>query len=572
MSLEHRIASAEGLIPADLVIKNARIVSVTSGRIIENDIGISDGVIIGIGRYKSARTIDVDGAYVSSGFIDAHMHIESVMVSPEEFARTVVPMGTTSIFIDPHEITNVHGVKGIEYILHATEGLPLTVFVLLPSCVPATELETSGGSVTAKDLEPFWGKPRVIGLAEVMNFPAVIARKKWVLDIIRRAKGNTIDGHAPGLTKLPLNAYLMANIRSDHESTTAKEAMVKLSAGLHLMIREGTCERNLRDLLPVVKKGNAHRCMFASDDKSPADILKEGHINYIIKKAVRLGLNPVTAIQMATLNTAEYFRLRRKLGAVAVGHKADIVVFDNFRDLNIKMVFKKGELVAKDGKMVVPVRSKYSPRLVNSMKVKRLSLRPFEIAAPAEKCKIRVIELVPNQIVTKEAVRCAATADGRIIANAKRDIAKLVVVERHKMTGNVGVGFVKGLGISRGAIASTVAHDSHNIIVAGMNDRDMFAAVKAVIRAGGGMAVVDEGRVLALLKLPIAGLMSDRPIKEVAKAKKRLISFCRRLGSKLPDPFQSLSFLALPVIPELKLTDKGLVDVSRQRIVPLNYL
>lgn len=567
MSLEHRIASAAGEIPADLVIKNARIISVTSGRIIKNDIGISDGVIIGIGRYRSRKVIDVKGAYVCSGFIDAHMHIESVMVSPEQFARAVVPLGTTSVFVDPHEITNVHGVKGIEYILHATEGLPLTIFVMLPSCVPATDLETSGGRITADDLEPFWGRPRVIGLAEVMNFPGVISRKRSVLELIKRSKGNTIDGHAPGLTKMPLNAYLMANIRSDHESTTKKEALAKLGAGLHLMIREGTCERNLKDLLPVVKRGNAHRCMFATDDRSPADILKEGHIDFIIKKAIKLGLNPITAIQMATLNTAEYFRLRRKLGAIAVGHKADIVVFDNFRDMNIKMVFKFGRLVAKNGKMIVPVRSKFHPHLINSMRVKKIKDDMFVI--PAKGHKIRVIGLVNEQIVTRSLVRQAKLVEGCAVADVQHDIAKLAVIERHRATGNIGLGFVKGLGLKAGAIASTVAHDSHNIIVAGMNDRDMRVCVEALVKAGGGMVAVKNGKVLRLLKLPLAGLMSDSPIKKVARERGSLKKACKKLGSDLPDAFQSLSFLALPVIPELKITDRGLVDVGSQKFVSL---
>lgn len=567
MKLEYRIAAAAGEIPADLVIKNARIVSVTSGRILENDIGIADGVIVGIGSYKAKKTIDVKGAYVSSGFFDGHMHMESSMVSPAEFAKTVVPLGTTSVIVDPHEIANVFGVKGIEYILHATEGLPLDVYVMLPSCVPATSLETSGGAITPKDLDYLWNHPRVIGLAEVMNFPGVIGRKKHVLDMIRHSRGHTIDGHAPGLTKKPLNAYLIANIRSDHESTTMKEAGAKLTAGLHLMIREGTCERNLKTLLPVVNKGDAHRCMFVTDDRSPNDLLKEGHINYIIRKAVSYGLPPITAIQMATLNTAEYFRLHEKQGAIAVGHKADIVVFDDFRSMNIKMVFKRGELVAQDGKMVVKVRSKYHPRLRRSVKVK--SLHEYAFLIPAKGKEVRVIEIVPNQIVTKEIIKRAKILDDYVTADTRGDIAKIAVVERHKLTGNVGLGLVKGFGLKCGAIASSVAHDSHNIIVVGVNDDDMRAAALALIEVDGGMVAVNHGKILELLKLPIAGLMSDKSIKGAAEKKELLRHACVKLGSKLPDAFQTLSFLALPVIPELKLTDRGLVDVKSQKFVDL---
>ena len=567
MTLEHRIAAAAGNIPADVVLKNARIVSVTSNRIIENDVGISDGVILGVGHYRARKTIDVKGAYVCSGFFDGHMHMESSLVSPAEFARTVVPLGTTSVVIDPHEIANVLGKDGIRYILHATEGLPLDFYVMLPSCVPATDLETSGGRLTAKDLEEFWGHPRVIGLAEVMNYFGVINRNREVLQKIKMAKGHTIDGHAPGLTKIQLNAYLMANIRSDHESTTAKEAAAKLAAGLHLMVREGTCERNLKDLLPVVNKGNSHRCMFVSDDRAPRELIRQGHMDYIIRKAISLGLDPITAIQMATLNTAEYFRLTEKQGAIGVGHKADIVVFDNFHHMNIKMVFKRGVLVAKDGEMVASVRSRYHPKIKRAIRVK--ALHPFAFTIPAVGRNIRAIEIITHQIVTNELSCPAKIVNDYAVADPRRDLIKLAVVERHKATGNIGLGFVKGFGLKHGAIASSVAHDSHNVIVAGVNDEDMRAAVLAIAKSGGGMAAVKDGKVLELLPLPIAGIMSDLPIRQVFKHKERLLRAAKRLGCRISDPFQTLSFLALPVIPSLKLTDKGLVQVDRQKIVNL---
>lgn len=567
MSIEKRIAAALGEIPADMVIKNARIISVTSGRIIENDVGVADGVILGIGRYKARQTIDADGAYLSSGFYDAHMHIESTLISPVEFSKTVIPMGTSAVFIDPHEISNVLGVDGIKYMLDATEGLPLDVYVMLPSCVPATNFETSGGKIEAKDLEKFWGHPRVVGLAEVMNFPGVIYRFPKVIEKIKCAKGHTIDGHAPGLSKKDLNAYLMANIRSDHESTNAKEAAMKLAAGLHLMIREGTSEHNLKDLLPVVKKTNAHRCMFCTDDRSPIDLLKEGHINYLIKKAVSLGLSPITAIQIATLNTAEYFRLTEKQGAIAVGHKADIVLFDDFRRMNIKMVFKKGVLVAKNGEMVVPIKSSRKKSIRSSINVKQLTTKSFEMRSKGD--IIRVIELVPNQIITKQVLRSSKIKDSKLVSNIQRDILKLAVVERHYKTGNVGIGFVKGFGLKRGALASSVAHDSHNIIVVGTTDEDMLFAVNSLIKCSGGFVVVENSKVVELLPLPIAGLMSDQPINDVVLEEENLRSAAKKLGCKIKDPFQSLSFLALPVIPELKLTDKGLFQVSTMEFVDL---
>ncbi|MFH1654539.1 MAG: adenine deaminase [Pseudomonadota bacterium] len=567
MSLEKRIAAAAGEIPADLVIKNANIVSVTSGRIIHGDIGIIDGVILGVGKYKSRKTIDVRGAYVSSGFFDAHMHLESTMISPVEFAKTVVPLGTTSVIVDPHEIANVLGVKGIRYMLNITEGLPLDVYFMIPSCVPSTNLETSGAKITADDLAQFWKHPRVLGLAEVMNYPGVIHRNRELMRKIKKAKGHTIDGHAPGLTKIELNAYLMANIRSDHESTTAKEAAAKLAAGLHLMVREGTCERNLKDLLPVVNKSNAHRCMFCTDDRVPKDLINEGHINYVIKKAIRFGLSPLTAIQMATLNTAEYFRFEEKQGAIAVGHKADLVVFDNFHNFKIKMVFKNGKIVAKDGKMVVEIKPKIRTHFRRNVNIGELADKSFKIKAESK--NIRVIELVPHQIVTKEIVQPARIVDGYAEVNSKMDLAKLAVIERHHATGNVGLGFVKGFGLKRGALASTVAHDSHNLIVVGMNDGDMLEAARALEEANGGFAAVMNGKVLEVLPLPIAGLMTDMPIKDVMEYKKRLLKAASKLGSRLEDPFQTLSFLALAVIPEIKLTDRGLVDVVRQKFVDL---
>ena len=562
--LEEIIAVARGEAPVDLLLRNAQLVNVCSGEVHPADVAIFDGRIVGFGEYKAKESIDLEGHYLCPGFIDAHVHLESSMVTPPQFARAVLPRGTTAVVADPHEIANVLGVEGIRYMLDSSESIPLDVYLMLPSCVPATHMGTSGASLSAKDLAPLWDHPRVIGLAEMMNAPGVLFRDPGVLDKLRSAGQRPIDGHAPSLSGKDLAAYIAAGIHSDHECTTLEEAREKLRLGMHIFIREGTTARNLRDLLPLVIPQNAHMCHFCTDDRHPADLLDEGHIDDLVRTAIREGLDPIIAIQMATLHTARYFGLRN-VGAVAPGYQADLIVFDNPQDLNILQVLKAGQLVAEEGEYCGPALSVPQPP-AGAMNVMREGL---DLAVPAEGGRIKVIEVVPGQIVTRKLVKRATVKGGQVVADPERDILKIAVVERHHATGNVGLGFVRGFGLKQGAIGSSVAHDAHNIVVIGTDDGDMLAAIDEVIRMGGGQVVVAGGEVLANVPLPVAGLMSDRPLEEVRDQVEALTQAAHNLGCVLPDPLMTMSFLALEVIPELKLTDQGLVDVTRFSLVSL---
>jgi adenine deaminase len=488
------------------------------------------------------------------------------MVSIPEYAHTVVPHGTTAVIIDPHEIANVLGLDGIRYMLESSKGNPLSVYIMVPSCVPATNLETAGATLTADDIEPLLRNKWVVGLGEIMNYPGVLFRDHQVLAKIRTAEGKRIDGHAPALSGRDLAAYAAAGVGSDHECTTLGEAREKLRVGMHIMIREGTAARNLRDLLPLITPSNARRCMFVTDDRHPADLIETGHIDHIIRTAISGGLDPITAIQAATLNPAEYFGLSDK-GAIAPGRRADLVVFDSFQDFNIEKVFRGGELVAENGSMLPRDAGSSRPVLRSSMNVAPLCSEDFRIRS--ETGRVRVIDIVPGQVVTRELLEKPTVEDGFVVADVEQDILKLAVVERHLASGNVGLGLVRGFGLRRGAIASSVAHDSHNIIVVGTNDGDMLAAVEEVVRMRGGLAAVTDGISTATLPLPIAGIMSDRSTEEVNQAMKDLLQATTSMGSSLRDPFMAISFLALPVIPQLKLTDKGLVNVTQFKHVPL---
>lgn len=567
MKLKGRIGVALGESPADLLLKNANVISVLSGKIWKTNIAISEEYIVGFGDYKAKNVIDLKGLYVASGFVDSHMHLESTFLTPSEFAKIVVPMGTTAVVIDPHEIANVMGLDGIHYMLKASKGLPLDIYMMLPSCVPATELDTSGARLKAEDLELLASQEQVLGLGEVMNFPGVLNRNKEVLDKLKIKKLVRIDGHAPGLKGKELNAYCLGNIRSDHECTTIDEAFEKLNAGLHIMIREGTCAQNLEALLPIVTPISARRCLFCTDDKEPEDLVSKGHMNYIVKKAIRLGLDPVLAFMIASANAADYFRLPVKQGAVAAGYRADLIIFDDLKNLNIKKVFKGGRLVAENGEMIVPVKSSYEPYLRGSVNVGKLHKDMFKIKAKSK--KVRVIELVPGQINAKEKICDINVCGNEVVSDTTKDIVKIAVVERHHASGNVGLGLVTGFGLKNGAIATSVAHDSHNIIVTGVDDEDMLFAVEKIIENQGGMVAVANGRILADLPLSIAGLMSAKPVAEVVEKMAALRQATKELGCTVDNPFQALSFLSLPVIPELKITDKGLVAVATQTHVPL---
>ncbi|MBM4308366.1 MAG: adenine deaminase [Deltaproteobacteria bacterium] len=568
-SLEERIKVASGEGKADLLIKNGRILNVFTGEIEKKDVAVFKGIIIGFNDYPAKKTIDLKGDFLCPGLIDGHVHIESSMVTIPQFARAVLPNGTTSVVIDPHEIANVLGLDGIRFMAESAKGVPLNVFIMVPSCVPATHMETSGAILNSNDITPLLNEPWAIGLAEMMNFPGVIYRNPEVLKKIEMAVGKRIDGHAPALSGKSLYAYLTAGIRSDHECTTPKEAKEKLKNGMWIMVREGSTAKNLKDLLPLVDSKNSRRFLFVTDDRHPKELIEEGHINSMIKQAIRLGLDPILAIQMATINAAEYFRLDN-LGAIAPGFRADFVSFDHLGRFEIKKVFKDGILVAENGK--IPSRSIKPFPLFNSKEKQELRIKPIaedSFVLKSDQPLVKVIQIIPDQIITKKTLKNIILREGVACPDLRQDILKILVVERHHATGNIGIGFVQGFGLKKGAIGSTVAHDSHNLVIVGTNDQDMLKVVETIKKMGGGLAVVSEGKVMADLPLPIAGLMAEVSVPEVHRSLEKLHRAAKSLGCQLSDPFITLSFLSLPVIPELKITDKGLVDVNQFKIVPV---
>lgn len=567
MDLTKILAVARGDEPADLLLRNARLINVFSAEIYRTDIALWGGRIAGLGAgYTARQTLDLDGRYVAPGLIDAHVHIESSMVTPAEFARAVVPRGVTTVITDPHEIANVLGLAGIRFMLEEGAAAPLDIWINAPSCVPATELETSGARLDAVDLMTLLGEPRLLGLAEVMNFPGVVAGSEDVLAKLRAFRGRVVDGHCPGLTGRALNAYAASGISSDHECTTAEEAREKLRAGLTVFIREASNARNLRALLPLVSPANERRLCFCTDDRQPEDLLGEGSVDHLVREAIAGGVDPVTAIRMATLNTAEHYRLHDR-GAVAPGRRADLFVFSDLNAPRAEIVLRGGERVAEYGEMRLPRAAAAST--AELPKTVRLDTSRLDFAIPARARKMRVIGIVPDQLLTESLVLEPAVRDGFAVADPDRDLLKMAVVERHHATGKLGLGFVRGLGLERGAIAGTVAHDHHNLVVIGADDLSMWTAMMAVAEAGGGQAVALGREVLSVLPLPIAGLMSGRPIEEVRDQARDLLAAARKLGARLREPFMAMSFLALEVIPALKLTDKGLVDVERFAVVPL---
>jgi adenine deaminase len=566
MELAERIGISLGQKTVDLLLKNAKLVNVLSGEVHDCSVAVHEGIVVGFGDYDAAEVIDLENRFIVPGLIDGHLHLESSMLSIPEFAANVVPLGTTTVIADPHEIANVMGVEGIRYILDSSEDLPLNVYIMFPSCVPATPFETSGADLGARDMEPFTDNNRVLGLAEMMNYPGVLFQDPEVLAKIEVFAHKILDGHAPGLGGKDLCAYVAAGIRSDHECTTLAEARQKMEAGMHIMIREGSAAKNLDNLLPLVNDHNSRNCSFVTDDLDPGDIIEKGHINRILRMAVAKGLDPVRAIQMATINTARYFRLRN-LGAIAPGYLADILVMDDLKNFAIKRVFKSGRAVAADGRLTVELLTKDGVTLPRKMNVAWDKVS--SLAIPAGKGKINIIQVIPGQIVTKRVVEEPRIEKGCAVADSTRDILKIAVIERHRGTGSFAAGFIKGFGLSTGAVACTVAHDSHNIIVVGENDQDMMRAAHEVADLGGGMAVVKDEAVLARLPLPIAGLMSDRCIHEVKAGLDSVVKAAHDLGCKLENPFATLSFMALTPIPELKLTDKGLFDSQNFRFTPL---
>jgi adenine deaminase len=575
MNLKELISVARGDTPADLLLKNARIINTFVGEIEQGDVVICGDTIAGVGDYDKAKeTIDLQGGFLAPGLINGHTHIESSMLHPARYAQAVVPRGTLAVVTDLHEIANVCGSRGIRFVTDLARQLPLDMLFMAPSCVPATQLETSGAKISSGEVKRILGHHKIIGLGEMMNFPGVVSGDEEVLKKISAAKGRVIDGHAPGLTGRELNAYLSVGILSDHESTTLEEGKEKLRRGMYLMIREGSSEKNLDALLPLVTDNTYKRCFFVVDDRSCSDLLREGDIDAVVRKAISLGLDPVRAIQMATINPAEYFRLHDR-GAIAPGYIANFITITDLTKLEIDAVFYKGRPVAKQGKplfLLPPV----TPELKDTVRIKSPTAKSLKIPLPRRERlgegeisaeTYPVIEILPGQIVTRKAVEKVKIVDGAVASDVDSDVLKLVVVERHKASGNIGVGLVKGFGLKKGALASSVAHDSHNIIAVGTNDFDILKAIEEIKTLQGGLAVCANLEVLASLALPIAGLLSPEPLEAVASQYENVEKAAASLGNLPPSPFTILSFLALPVIPELRLTDLGLVDVNESRLI-----
>jgi adenine deaminase len=565
ISLSDFVEAARGRVPADLVFRNARVVNVLSGEIHEESVGIKGDRILGFGPYRAGRPedeIDLRGAFLAPALWDAHLHVESTMTTPATFARLAAAHGTAAAVTDPHEIANVRGVAGIRAFVAASDGLPVDVFVMLPSCVPSTPLETAGAALGPADLEPLYGLPRVLGLAEMMNVPGYLFGDPGVRGKVdgARRRGVPIDGHSPLLSGLDLNAYVGAGIRSDHECLSKAEAAEKVRLGMSIWIREGTAAKNLDDLLPLVTPENSERFAFATDDRHPWDLLAHGHVDYHVRRAIALGLDPVLAVRLASWSCARHYGFADR-GAVAPGFRADLVTVHRLEEFRPDLVVLGGEMVARGGRLVrevTPQRMEEGPEF----HVAGFSRDRLGLAAP-HGATLRVIEAHAGSLATGAGAEPARVEAGSAVADPSRDLLKLAVVERHRGTGNVGLSFARGFGLSRGAIASSVAHDSHNIVVLGVDDTSMETAVRRTAEIGGGIVIANGAQPLAEVALPVGGLMSNAPMAEVDAAERKANEAAKALGATMDHPFMTLAFLALPVIPELKLTDRGLVDVGR---------
>ena len=562
MTVPDLLTVARGDVPADLLLRNGRLINVFTGQVEPADIAVFAGRIAGVGPGYSAReVVDLGGSFVAPGLIDAHVHIESSLCVPVHFAAAVLPRGVTTVVADPHEIANVAGVAGVRYMAQASRGLPLDVKLMAPSCVPATHLATAGAALSAADVAALLSDGTCWGLAEVMNFPGVIAGDAELMAKITAATARPVDGHCPGVRGRSLNAYVAAGVHTDHESVTVDEAREKLARGLYLLVREATNARNLDALLPVWTVANGRRICFCTDDRQPADLLNFGGIDDMVRRAIAFGLDPVEAFRLATLNTAECYGLHDR-GAIGPGRRADLMVFDDLRSPTARLVYAAGRSVAD----YAPAAQAAPPVVVDTC---RVDLDGVDLRIAARGRRVRVIGSRPDQLLTDALVLNATVVAGQAVADPSRDLLKMAVVERHGGTGHVGLGFIHGVGLRRGAIAGTVAHDHHNLVAVGADDASMHTAMRAAAADGGGLAVADGDRVLARLPLPVAGLMSDRPVAEVRAGYDALLAAAASLGSPLHDPFMALSFMALEVIPSLKLTDLGLVDVDRFEPVDL---
>ena len=554
--------------PADLVLKNAEVFHVFTGEFLNADVAIVDGYIAGVGEnYTGITEIDLSGKFLLPGYIDSHINLESSTLLPDEFARAAISNGTTTVIMDPHEIANVCGTAGIRFMLEATERIPLNVYMTLPSCVPASRLDTSGAILEADDLKPILSHPRVLGLGEMMDFHGVLNLNEGVYAKLSMADNILVEGHAPGLKDKTLMAYAAAGIKSDHECTTPEQALQRLRAGMHLHLREGAVSKNFMALSEVINQDTAPYISFCADDISAEELLKEGHINKIVRMAISRKVPVATVLQIATINTAKYYGLK-DVGAIAPGYKADILVMDSQNVRMPRQVYKSGQLVCTDGVVVDIPKTVIPPEVMNTINIK--GIRKEDLKIPMNGNMANVIGIVPYQVVTKHFKLQVAVKNGEVISDIENDILKLAVFERHHGTGNVGLGLVKGLGLKSGAIASSIAHDSHNIIVAGTNDTDMILAVEEISRIGGGIVIVENGSILSCFPLPIAGLMTDLPAQEVADKQAELREIAHSLGVySFINPFLTLSFCSLPVIPALKLTDQGLVLVATGKYIPV---
>lgn len=561
-----KIDAATSRRKCDLVIKNAKIINVFTNEIIEGNLGVDNGYIVGIGDYSGEAEIDLNGKYISPSFIDGHVHIESSMVSPYEFTKHILGFGTTTIIADPHEIANVCGTDGIDYILNSTKNLPVDVYVMVPSCVPATEFETSGAILLRDSLEKYIDNERVLGLGEMMDFPSVIGGNPKVIDKLDLFKNKVIDGHGPIITGKDLNAYVISGVKTEHECSTGEEMIERLRRGMYIQIREGTAARNLLELIPHVNKDNLRRCIFCTDDKHPEDILKRGHIDNNVKMAVKNGIDPIDAIKMASLNTAECYGLKN-LGAIAPGYLGDMIVFSDINNIEVEMVFKKGCLVAKDKKVLVNSENITDDKVLSKVNIKHFTEADIDLKLTGNKA--HVIGIMDHSLVTELLVEDVETENGSF--KYSNGLSKLVLVERHTGKSTTAVALVKGFSIENGAIGVTVAHDSHNIIVIGDNDSDIVNCINRIKEIGGGLVISSSSKVIDELELPIGGLMSDKPLDVVDEKLNEMMKIAREHKvNEGVDPFMTLAFLALPVIPDVKITDRGLFDVINFKFININ--
>lgn len=568
MNIKDLIQTANRKQEADIVFKNGKIINVFTNEITYGNLAIKDGIIIGVGDYIGKEEVDLEGRYVSPGFIDGHVHIESSMVSPLEFSKTIVARGTTTIIADPHEIANVKGIEGIKYILESTESLDIDTYIMLPSCVPATEFETSGAVLKAEDLRELIDNPRVLGLGELMNYIGVINAEEEIIDKLNISQKKIIDGHGPMIDKESLNAYKIAGVKTEHECSTIEEMIDRIRVGMYIQIREGTAARNLEELVQGINKDNLRRCIFCTDDKHPEDLIETGHIDNNIRLAIKKGIDPIDAIKMATLNVSECYNLKYR-GAIAPGYIADLVVFEKLEDIKIDLVYKKGNLVSKNGNYLNSELKSNLKEKICEIKIKEFTKEDIELRLNSS--KVNIIEINPHSLITNKVIEEVEVENNKFKFNKDRDISKVIVIERHTGNSSKFIALLKGYGIKNGAIGMTIAHDSHNLIVVGDNDEDILNCINHIREIGGGIVISSNRSIIESLKLEIAGIMSQGSIEIVNGKIKKMMKIARNLGvSDGVDPFMNLSFLALPVIPDIKITDKGLFDVLNFKFIDIN--